>query len=194
MRRTRFSQSEGELDLVSSAGRHPPAIAGRIMEAADAVAPGLLSRCKDWRRARGRRSIEDGIHILDVCEVDAWASWVCRTRFAQHHDRVADLNLGVLHSALGRDLPLAAFDRAEHVVEKTDQPFDSFDDDVWIDTVIAVWRRGANGHEPPLPTCHRIRIALYEQAAARGRQLTTCSGVIPNTPAQPNPLGRCIPR
>ena len=71
------------------------------MEPADSLAPALLGRYKDRRRARCDRSIEYRVHILDVREVDAWASRVCRTCFAQHHDRIADLNLGVLDSSLG---------------------------------------------------------------------------------------------
>jgi hypothetical protein len=142
-------QSEDKLLRVSSAGRDPPAIVARIMEPADAIPPALFGRCKHRRRAGGHCSFEYDIHILDVCEMNAWASWVCRTRFALHHDRVADLNLGVLYSALRRDLPLAAFDRAEHVVEKTDQPFDSFNDEVWIDAVIPVWWRGPSDQVLP---------------------------------------------
>jgi hypothetical protein len=71
------------------------------MEPADSIAPGLLGRCKERRRACGHCFIEYGIHILDVREMNAWASWVCRTCFTQHHDRVADLNLGVRYGALG---------------------------------------------------------------------------------------------
>jgi hypothetical protein len=71
------------------------------VEPADAVAPGLLGRCENRRRARDHCSLEYGIDILDGREMNARASWVCRTRFAQHHDRVADLNLGVFDSTLG---------------------------------------------------------------------------------------------
>ena len=45
--------------------------------------------------------------------------------------------------------PVSALDPAEHVVEKADHPFDSFNDDVWIDAVIPVPRRSASDHDPP---------------------------------------------
>jgi hypothetical protein len=137
--------SRGVLRDGSQTGCNPPSVVEKIVEPPYAVAPWLLGGLEDGRRASCHRLLEHAIDILDVDEVHGRASWIRRTRFAQHYERVADLNLSVFDGAIGRDFAVATLSRAEDIAEETHQTFDILDDDVRIDAVVAVWRRAISG-------------------------------------------------